>query len=1035
MVMYKQQIPPPFFESIELNTSGDLENTADVSIALRFDNKEAKDNFLKSSIRDKLRVSIVRFSHPAMKQKYIDNDRFDKDLAAAARNYGRFLNTDLNSAEVKICTTERYFPGQDPNTVIIRESFPIDKESRDLDFAAVAYYDFGLEESEVYTKNLILRNSSIVKERVINKGTRVEEAVVYTIQEETGSPVDARSIESSEGICVWKGEVHYHSPENPAPDGYVGWMAGPRSRMGPKLNRNTVPNTTVRDYTIFDYLSTIDLSPKERRKIPEYKNAYVSPLCLTRDDIGNCKGWFTINFEELVKDNCYFPRLITKQTLGLSRITNIEINRTSRTNAKKKLIVSSEQVDDFVLVANNTTSFMEIDRVTEEYTKEVITGYITELTGKLHIPDNSAQHNLSQRTFAMTDYSMQEEKEGIHTYDLEISFKDGTITWLGQIIRKLEGGVVNLLQYYNDLEDVLNRGQKINFRQQPYTISNKGPWQYSIETVVELLSAFSTIETERIQEQLYLLICPQTGTLVGVEKMLDFLRKTISMLKSSLFGIIKDSATIAGKARLLKSNRTASGNRPPSAIIINHVFAETFDATNNGDIGYVYLNTTLSGVDSPGLSTLSMNNYISLADRETLKYFPIETVQSNAVSAGNSQDDLSFTKLSFLTPNSIKLPGATFEVATHVNNKSVNLLNPGDYLNVLMDVLSYKENGTFATSKVQLSERTSTSGFQRLSSGTKTADRAADDTDTVLEDRANCIPETNQELLLLGAHTKYALSHTLSFLGIQVTEDHESEFHKISSGTRILQTDVLSPSDSEVSNSNDELETEDDTKISNLFTNSVDASKILFPLMTSHLNLQDSSLMMCRLINIKDTAKRKFLPNQYKAIYLADAGIRTNNNWTDGIENINNLSFFYLMNKNLTTVEVFRGFRSGFVSLPIWERLTQSHMNDAMNNNKQYILCRLRRGYSGMPGIIKDDTILNYIPIQDECFLIDVSKKSVATTTNRPQIATRSQLDRLEKNPLLRVQTALIRTEEKNIDRNVVAPNRNVVAPNRGGNY
>jgi hypothetical protein len=51
----------------------------------------------------------------------------------------------------------------------------------------------------------------------------------------------------------YQGPAHFHSANNPAPDGYVGWMAGhEKGRMGPKLFARSIPNYKVQSDNFSD---------------------------------------------------------------------------------------------------------------------------------------------------------------------------------------------------------------------------------------------------------------------------------------------------------------------------------------------------------------------------------------------------------------------------------------------------------------------------------------------------------------------------------------------------------------------------------------------------------------------------------------------------------------------------------------------------------------------------------------------------------------------------------------------------------------
>ena len=50
-------------------------------------------------------------------------------------------------------------------------------------------------------------------------------------------------------FSVWTGPVHYHGPQNPGPNGYIGYMAGESGNdMGPTLTAVAMSNNIIQDF-------------------------------------------------------------------------------------------------------------------------------------------------------------------------------------------------------------------------------------------------------------------------------------------------------------------------------------------------------------------------------------------------------------------------------------------------------------------------------------------------------------------------------------------------------------------------------------------------------------------------------------------------------------------------------------------------------------------------------------------------------------------------------------------------------------------
>ena len=84
-----------------------------------------------------------------------------------------------------------------------------------------------------------------------------------------GNPIPFRPLRDSDGniigndystTSIWTGKVHYHGPENPGPNGYVGYMAGESGAdMGPFLTPVGTQNNLVQDFRKYKDIEKLDL--------------------------------------------------------------------------------------------------------------------------------------------------------------------------------------------------------------------------------------------------------------------------------------------------------------------------------------------------------------------------------------------------------------------------------------------------------------------------------------------------------------------------------------------------------------------------------------------------------------------------------------------------------------------------------------------------------------------------------------------------------------------------------------------------------
>ena len=808
-----------------------------------------------------------------------------------------------------------------------------------LDINSLAKIIFNKSSDFGMLKKLLWNSAA---EKIVLDKQKAEEAVAYVIISGGTAADNIYTTRGDDGRCYWTGPVHNHDSGAPASEGYTGWMGGEKHIQNanqPKLIRIETLNTTTRDYTVFKHLS--DIRIEESREAIHPNASIISPLCLTADKHGVCRGFFTINWSQTLKRYVLFPNMVQTEARGLSKINEISIYRTNSTDGKERLVVSSKQIGSFETIVDNTTTEAEENQLTQETTKEISTGFITELTNLLHMPETASGF----RSFAMADLTTSGLQDGELTYKVEISFEDGTILLLNSLLSRLRQDYIKLNQYLSDYELSYQTGQHIKYDQAEYA----GVWTSAAKNITSLLSYFGDFDIPGAQKELYLLTNPKSATTEGIERLLKLVQNKIGELHAVMSGFVKDRPAGSGEAH---ANKAVSGNKSSSLLSLEHIWGN--NSINIGDYnkhGYDYLSTSKIELSSAGLSTTSMINYDLLTNLETLKHFsPDSVVNEDTLSINGVTSDLSSTKYSFLTPNFIKIPDLQiFETFNHINNRSVTLKNPQEYFNFLIDLISYRENGTIASSGLALTETE----------------------ENLNEDERDL--KSDQVVNLL---TQHLITRTFSFSGIDVSEDYESEEYKAlthdgDNEEPQLKSQLFGAGAAETINSNAELEDHDTSQTTEkLFTSSLNASGVTFSLVENYLDSLHITKTLDCVKEMQDSVSIASLPNQYKAIHFSNRPSTTTTNWSAGMKNVNNIAFFYLMHKNISIVEVFKGYANNQFS-PIWRPLSKFDVSDAAQNNKNYILCRLRREYNALPCPLPINQFLD-IPVYNECFLISL---------------------------------------------------------------
>lgn len=134
----------------------------------------------------------------------------------------------------------------------------------------------------------------------------------YYISDTDYQPRTGNSILSGSGLQPYHGAVHYHGEENPAPDGYIGWMAGPGGdgHMGPKLEVRSIPNYKITsDLALLRYQPNRCTDPVCNTSSRNYGTSLLIPDSSLRKDIKFATVTRSIDelmaaADEYSKENC-----------------------------------------------------------------------------------------------------------------------------------------------------------------------------------------------------------------------------------------------------------------------------------------------------------------------------------------------------------------------------------------------------------------------------------------------------------------------------------------------------------------------------------------------------------------------------------------------------------------------------------------------------------------------------------------------------------------------------------------------------------
>jgi hypothetical protein len=308
--------------------------------------------------------------------------------------------------------------------------------------------------------------------------------------------------------AIWTGPVHYHGPQNPGPNGYVGYMAGTNDDMGVYLVAETVFNGIIQDfreiveitkldfnYSLFsnswfnqktteslqnnlngikqiaarDNAAIKDEQDIETAIVKSLSNASQRPLFAdfytAMDGSGNTRYFFGLDFKEALKQNTAFPKLL-------------ENIFESGTEQEKSNLLSNSLIEDFKIyrhkvykenVADPTVDLYEIEKndipklvvvTKDDSSGTLITTSNSDEDGnllgtireqKIELLNNSNGSNYNTRFFTGTDLGTP--NDGAYVFSVEITISDPMIQWLSAKIIDMES-----VLYGSDKTGILGTG-------------------------------------------------------------------------------------------------------------------------------------------------------------------------------------------------------------------------------------------------------------------------------------------------------------------------------------------------------------------------------------------------------------------------------------------------------------------------------------------------------------------------------------------------------------------------------------------------
>jgi hypothetical protein len=347
---------------------------------------------------------------------------------------------------------------------VFSETFKLDKEPEELNYAAFAYIDIQ-EMEDFFNVELMSRfqqeksarqNGKVSYEEVIRNGETVSTSIVYLTKDGE----------------VWNGPKH---PRN------GNWYRGTREAGDdlilngafPEILRTVeVPNSKVQDFRILERATKLEIDETlfhnllsevaiaDQSSVETLRQTFYSDIWLTRGLPGEARLMFAVDLATMIRKLGHYGKILDrmdaesqKRLLSYTKIRAMKILR--------KRVVNVETLNSIGTPYGGKTDF---DR-NQEIEVVVFSGQIdrdlvevSDDNGSIReAPIALESENLGVRFFTCTDKNVESITDGLYQYGVELDFVDGTRQFLQEMIDELSISRNNLSSILARVEAPVNK--------------------------------------------------------------------------------------------------------------------------------------------------------------------------------------------------------------------------------------------------------------------------------------------------------------------------------------------------------------------------------------------------------------------------------------------------------------------------------------------------------------------------------------------------------------------------------------------------
>jgi hypothetical protein len=328
---------------------------------------------------------------------------------------------------------------------VFSETFKLDEEPEELNYAAFAYIDiqemedfFNVElMSMLQQEESARQNGKVSYEEVIKNRETVSTSVVYLTKE---------------------GEV-WNGPKHPSDDGQ--WFAGTR-KAGNDLIENgsfpeplttkRVPNAKIQDFRILERANKLEIDETlfhnalseiaiaDQSSVETLRQTFYSDVWMTRGLPGEARFMFAIDMATMIRKLGHYGKILDK----MDSASQQRLLSYSKIRAMKLLRKRVRNVETLNSLGTPYGGKVDFER-NQEIEVIAFTGQIDDKLAEVSDEKGSIRessisldtNNTGVRFFTGTDKSIIDITDGLYQYGVEIDFIDGTRQFLQDIIDEL----------------------------------------------------------------------------------------------------------------------------------------------------------------------------------------------------------------------------------------------------------------------------------------------------------------------------------------------------------------------------------------------------------------------------------------------------------------------------------------------------------------------------------------------------------------------------------------------------------------------